>query len=225
METGEVNLYLMRFRVRHLNSPIPAPVVKENKPRQETINSLFSSIALDLQGMNAWRYQRSISPGIQEYMEAISFQHYLETQLLISHSEAQAKLPEGIMLTEDDYVLGLFDLVGELMRFAITSMATNGELPGRLESSNDLGSSMGSNETGRDMAMDLRSLRAYFEALDTKGSSLSRDLGKKMEVMQTCVEKVENAVYGMIVRGRERPKGWVPDLRDNERGVEAVESH
>ena len=158
-------------------------------------------------------------------MEAVSFQHYLETQLLISHSEAQAKLPEGIILTEDDYVLGLFDLVGELMRFAITSMATNGELPGSRLSSDDPNMS-GTPEEGReDMAMDLRSLRAHFEALDMKGSSLSRDLGKKVEVMQTCVEKVENAVYGMIVRGRERPKGWVPDLRDDERGAEVVESY
>ena len=155
----------------------------------------------------------------------MSFQHYLETQFLISHPEAQAKLPEGIILTEDDYVLGLFDLVGELMRFAITSMATNGELPGSLPLSDDPDISSTTNEGRRDMAMDLRSLRAYFEALDTKGSSLSRDLGKKMEVMQTCVEKVENAVYGMIVRGRERPKGWVPDLRDDERGAEAVESY
>ena len=185
--------------------------------------------------MNAWRYQRQISGGIQEYMEAISFQHYLETQRLITFSEAKAALPEGIQLTEDDYVLGLFDLVGELMRFAITSMATMGEVPGgniksttasALESDN---SELAQESGRRDMATDLRSLRAHFEALDPAGSGLSREIGKKMEVMQTCVGKVENAVYGMIIRGRERPKGWVPDVRDE--GVkgsslgEAVESY
>jgi len=43
--------------------------------------------------------------------------------------------------------------------------------------------------------------------------------------MKTCVEKVENAVYGMIIRGRERPKGWVPDIGSEERGREPVESY
>ncbi len=154
-------------------------------------------------------------------MEAVSFQHYVETQRLITYEEAQAKIPGGVSLTEDDYVLGLFDLVGELMRFAITSMATNGELP--------RGSQHPSGSESGDILSDLRSLRSSFEGLDTThgaadGSPLKRDLEKKMEVMKTCVEKVENAVYGMIIRGRERPKGWVPDL-GSERRREPVESY
>ena len=149
-------------------------------------------------------------------MEAISFQHYLETQRLITYEEAQEKLPDGISLSEDDYVLGLFDLVGELMRFAITTMATNGALP-RGTASDDC--------EGRDILTVLRSLRTYFGSLDTTaGGSMKRDVEKKMEVMRTCVEKVEGAVYGMIIRGRERPKGWVPDLGGEERR-EAVESY
>lgn len=185
-------------------------------PRQKQINDLFNSIVPDLQGINAWRYQRNISGGIQEYMEAISFEHYLETQRLITLEEAQARLPDGISLPEDDYVLGLFDLVGELMRFAITTMATNGALP--------RGGPFGGGE-GRDILTDLRSLRTRFEGLDTTAAGgMKRDVEKKMEVMRTCVEKVEGAVYGMIIRGRERPKGWVPDLGGEERR-EAVESY
>lgn len=175
------------------------------------INGLYASVAPDMQGINAWRYQRQISPGIQEFIEAISFQYYLETQHLITYEEAQGKLPEDVMLTEDDYLLGLFDLVGELMRFAITSMATSGEIPGTREN----------NVEGNDMMFDLRSLRAHFEALDTRGAWVNRDAEKKMEVMKTCVEKVENAVYGLIVRGKERPKGWMPE----EKGPEPVESY
>ena len=155
-------------------------------------------------------------------MEAVSFQHYVETQQLITYEEAQAKIARGISLTEDDYILGLFDLTGELMRFAITGMATNGALP--------RGSAHDPGNEGNDILSDLRSLRAAFETLDVThssadGSPLKRDLEKKMEVMKTSVEKVENAVYGMIIRGKERPKGWVPDMGSEERGREAVESY
>ena len=102
------------------------------------------------------------------------------------------------------------------MRFAITSMATHGTLPrGHKPSEQDGG------QEGRDILTDLRALRSYFESLDTTSSGkdwtpLKRDVGKKMEVMRSCVEKVEGAMYGMIVRGRERPKGWVPDVGGGE---------
>lgn len=153
-------------------------------------------------------------------MEAVSFQHYLTTQTLITYEEARGKLPRGISLAEDDYVLGLFDLVGELMRFAITAMATDGAIPRDQNTKSE----------GRNVLVDLRELRMCFEALDTTsssgtGSPFKREVEKKMEVMKTCVEKVERAVYGMIVRGRERPTGWVPDLGGHERGVEFVESY
>lgn len=62
----------------------------------------------------------------------------------------------------------------------------------------------------------MRSLRAGFEGLDGAG----RRAEKKMDVMRSCVEKVEGAVYGMIVRGRERPKGWngIVDVGEESRG-------
>ena len=147
-------------------------------------------------------------------MEAVSFEHYLRHQTLTTIEEAQNLLPSSIDLTGDDYVLGIFDLVGELMRFAITTMATSGSLPG----------SKNGNGEERDILMDLRSLRTSFQALDTTscgGTGLGKDVEKKMEVMKTCVEKVETAVYGMIIRGRERPKGWVPDSADERAPVES----
>jgi hypothetical protein len=62
--------------------------------------------------------------------------------------------------------------------------------------------------------LDLRRLREEFEGLNTysTGGSLGKDVDRKMTVMRQSVEKVENAVYGVIVRGSEKPKGWVPDL-------------
>lgn len=184
--------------------------------RTATIQQNFNAIAPDLAGINGWRYQRQISGGIQEYMEALSFEHYTRHQKLITPEEAAATLPENVTLTGDDYILGIFDLVGELMRFAITTMATSGSIPGS-EKTPDA-------PDQRDILMDLRALRRCFQALDTtssKDSFLGRDAEKKMEVMLTCVEKVETAVYGMIVRGRERPKGWIPDVSEDRGAVES----
>jgi len=201
-------------RVRSLKAETPAKIAAETQERSAQIQKLFTSMAPDLQGSNAWRYQRQISPGIQEFMEALSFQHYLSHQSLITPDQASLATGEGIDMTADDYVLGLFDLVGELMRFAITTMATTGSLPG----------TKGEDGENRTILMDLRSLRTRFEALDTTscgGTGLGKDVEKKMDVMKTCVEKVETAVYGMIIRGRERPKGWVPDLADDRPAIES----
>jgi len=134
---------------------------------------------------------------------------------LITHNEAARTVAGGVELTEGDFALGLYDMTGELMRFAITTMATTGSLPG---SRNPVSSDE------RTILIDLRSLRTYFEALDTSscsGTGLGKDLGGKIEVMRTCVEKVETAVYGMILRGRERPKGWIPDITEDRRPAES----
>ncbi len=196
-------------------SPLPPAVKKENNHRLVTTRNLFNSIAADLQGINSWRYQRNVSGGVQEYIEAVSFQHYLENQRLITYDEAQALIPGGIRLTEQDYLLGLFDLVGELMRFAITNMATKGALP-RRSAKNQNGDS-----GGPDILTDLRELRACFEGLDMSpgagcgASLLEKDTRQKMDVMKTSVEKVERAVYGIIIRGREK---WAPDWGLEEKG-------
>lgn len=173
---------------------------------------------------------------MQEYIEATSFQHYLQTQHLITLEEVQATIPGGIALTEQDYLLGLFDLVGEMMKFAITNMATGGFLPrGRggaplkkdEQGENDVNAE---SDGGTDILTDLRSLRTCFEGLDLSsgnasggGGHLEKDVKQKMEVMRTSVEKVERAVYGIIIRGRER---WAPDWgAENERGRDQVEIH
>ncbi|KAF2815205.1 translin associated factor X [Mytilinidion resinicola] len=236
--------------VRALNKPLPGFVAKSNAQYWGIIQTQYKNISRDLQGLNAYRYGRNITGGNQEFMEALSFQHYLEHQNLITYKEANdyvAKLGgEGgpVLLTTEDYILGIFDMVGELMRFAITAMATSGELPGTLvqedvtsrESHDEqAGDSMDVEQPSttrtqhpqkRDVLADLRELRLCLEGLEpSRGSKFEGDAEKKMTVMRQCVEKVETALYGLIVRGQERPKGWVPDLREERRGAEAIEGY
>ena len=142
----------------------------------------------------------------------------------------------GALLGEEDWLLGVFDAVGEMMRWAITAMATGGDIPGSIvaaspgsgegEGAMDVDGASDAKDaggTGRNMVVDMRDLRARLEILNTKGSGMDREVGKKMEVMRACVDKVEATCYGMIVRGRERPKGWVPG-EEGPRG-EAVEGY
>ncbi|KAL9618216.1 MAG: hypothetical protein Q9160_007050 [Pyrenula sp. 1 TL-2023] len=197
-------------RASRLNSQLPPSIAKDVQIKLKAIHGLFQSVSPDLQGLNAWRYQRQISSGHQEYVEALSFQQYLELQKLLSLEDTAQSMPTDVPHTEaEDHLLGLFDLTGEMMRFAITSSASNGTLHG-------------ANNTT--ILSDLQSLRTYFERLDIgKNNHLAKEYDQKMKTMRNSVEKVENAAYGLIVRGSERPKGWVPDLPEGYRGeTEAV---
>ena len=118
------------------------------------------------------------------------------------------------------------------MRFAITQIATGNLLPRNEDSteaqSDDKAQKGSYSQIG--IVTDLRELRAHFEALDTKGNgaspSFARDIEKKMETMQTSVEKVEKAVYSLIIRGKERPKGWIPSPTDDaSAAIEPMEAY
>lgn len=143
-------------------------------------------------------------------MEAACFEHYLTTGTLLTYDEACEKIralwgnDSNALLSVDDYLLGVYDTTGELMRFAITCMATSGRLP-------SVGN--GTDAPQRDILTDLRTLRAQLEALDTSKASFyfAKEVRGKAEVMRNSVEKVERAMYSLVIRGRERPKGWVPD--------------
>jgi predicted translin family RNA/ssDNA-binding protein len=177
-----------------------------------TIKTTLASLAPDLQGLNAERYQRQVSGGIQEYMEAVLFQYYLEHERLMTYEDAAKSLPDGIALTFADYVLGLFDTTGELMRFAVTYMATHQALPGVAEGRSNILS-------------DMQDIRSLLEMLNVGEShTLSKEFDKKLSVTRNSVEKVEKGVYSMLVRGNERPKGWRPDT-EGLRESEQVESY
>lgn len=235
--------------VRNLNIPLPKPIAKENSDRYSEIHTLFTTIATHISsGPNAWRYHYQYSFGLQEYIEARSFQHYIENQRLLSHADIVRSLPDGILVTEADYVLGLFDVTGEMMRFAVTTMTAKGITPGGAETGAGAGAGAGKDvapaatvsqtmdgaadddddkpannaaqtaspaeqEQGQGIVADLRVLRSMFERLNVpRQHGMSKELQTKMDTMQNSVEKVERAAYGLLVRGSERPTGWMPDL-------------
>ncbi|CAG8784072.1 38230_t:CDS:2 [Gigaspora margarita] len=92
-------------------------ILQEANEKKDEISQLFKEISLELQGINYYRYHKNISPSIQEFIEAISFLEYLQNDRLITKEEVENEFKD-----ETDYVLGLADLTGELMRYAINSV-------------------------------------------------------------------------------------------------------
>ena len=73
------------------NTAFAGPAAQGRKKLAE-IQSLFRQLKPEFVGDSYWRHRRSLSPGVQEYIEALSFTHYLETGKLISHAEVQKSL-------------------------------------------------------------------------------------------------------------------------------------
>ncbi|KAK6332993.1 hypothetical protein TWF718_010818 [Orbilia javanica] len=248
------SLQRLRPATLPITTPLPHHINNEILQYETKIQDLLASVLPDLQILDGSRWQRQISPGIQEYIEAIGFRHYLLKRKVIEWEEAgwyvsglngdeilgrkksdegkedvemadavsaqategetenkeEKKELKGIQLTREDYVLGLFDMSGEMMRFAITSVATT-PLAQLLGATADATDGKGIS-TPQCLLQDLRSLRSELEGLDLGFSAFGRDAEKKLQVMQGSVQKVEYAFYGMVVRGSERPEGWVADF-------------
>lgn len=101
----------------------------------------------------------------------------------------------GVELSPEDYLLGIYDMTGELMKFAITAMATDGALP-TITPSNSGGAGGEGNSPGiqRNVLTDMRGLRSALESLNAGTGPFAREVEKKLEVMQASVEKVEKAL-------------------------------
>ncbi|KAI5278466.1 hypothetical protein KEM54_004597, partial [Ascosphaera aggregata] len=204
-------------RVRSFGKPLEGKIAHETEGRLKQIADHFASIAPDLTGVNGWRYQWQISPGIQEFIEAISFKYYLETTRLITIEEVRNLAP-GVIITEPDYLLGLFDLTGELMRYTITSIAAGNNASGTAEKENvdvvrDPGLSQGTlGPIPSQILQDMRELRVLFEALSIpRKHSLQKHFHGKLEVMCNSVDKIEIAAFEVLVRGSELPNGWTSE--------------
>jgi hypothetical protein len=71
------------------------------------VQRLFSSLKEELAGDRIWRYERCISPGFQEYIEALGFAHYLEHGTLVTFDQVQNSLrdDDGILVRTHAYAL------------------------------------------------------------------------------------------------------------------------
>lgn len=137
---------------------------------------------------------RACSPGLQEYVEAAVFHAYLRDGTLISQRALSEELAEvcrtspdvefEMHVDEGDYVLGVADATGELMRLAITA-AGRGDLDACLA-----------------VRVFLNCMVLAFEGIKLTGRA-AKDLRFKMGVMQASNTKVEVACFDLCMRRAE----------------------
>ncbi|KAI1421515.1 Translin [Xylaria sp. FL1777] len=201
-------------RVRKLSQPIPERIQSEIDGRLKEIAELLETIQPDVQGMNRHRYPLIC---LEEFVEAVSFAHYLRHQTLMKPAEAQDALPADIQLTAPDYAFGIFDLTGEMMRFATAVTALSGSMPaGDRPQKGSGGEDRGDEEsdgTRRTILTDMQDVSSMLQICPPLGGRFN-SYAKKLAIMIEQVHKVERLGYGVTVRGNERPKGWMPDLSE-----------
>lgn len=98
---------------------------------QRVRHIITSRIISELNGDDYHRYHRAYSPGIQEYVEARTFMSYCKGDVFVPAEVVEAELNEMkseqgsqlnfFRLDRSDYILGVADLTGELMRRAVAS--------------------------------------------------------------------------------------------------------
>ncbi|XP_076314899.1 translin-associated protein X-like [Tachypleus tridentatus] len=170
---------------------------------KELQSSNLRKIAEQLQDEDIFYFLRSISPGLQEYVEAVSFYYYLKDNRLVGFEELEAELvfckendvsskedsqlskQVKVPLPPQDYMLGIADLTGELMRKCINSVGQ-----GNLEEPFQL----------------CHFIQNIYDAFLSFGNTPGREFSRKIQTLRQSLKKVENACYTIRVRGSEIPK-------------------
>ncbi|XP_069708417.1 translin-associated protein X [Phaenicophaeus curvirostris] len=198
---------------RFISAPNGEEVLHDSQVKLDAIRRKIRQVAQELIGEDMYQFHKAISPGLQEYVEAVSFQYFIKTRSLISIEDINKQLifkPEdredtsmifnyrdliphtlSLKVTPVDYLLGVADLTGELMRLCISSVG-NGDIDTPFELS--------------------QFLRQIFDGFTFIGNTGPYEVSKKLYTLKQSLAKVENACYTLKVRGSEIPKHVLVDV-------------
>ncbi|GAV03074.1 hypothetical protein RvY_13556 [Ramazzottius varieornatus] len=198
---------------------------------QQLRNSSLKTIARSLVSQDVNIFNRAYSPGLQEYIEALTLFHYLDKAILIDHAVVQESLTftepmefnqhidvptdgltlenatVSVPLTPQDFLLGIGDLTGELMRYSVTHA---------------------SNPAMQDSVFKLCEFsQAILLHCQNIPFSACRDFGmNKLKVMFQSVIKIERICYQLALRREENlpalPAGFMElDYPEDTQHIEA----
>eukprot|EP00026_Physarum_polycephalum_P014945 Phypoly_transcript_15516.p1 GENE.Phypoly_transcript_15516~~Phypoly_transcript_15516.p1 ORF type:complete len:283 (+),score=36.69 Phypoly_transcript_15516:60-851(+) len=148
----------------------------------------FHKIIRELEGQEYWRYQRAFSPGTQEFVEAVTFLQFLKDGSLLTANHILSMISpsngelHSFQVCFGDYIQGVADLTGELMRYCITS------------------ASSGNSTTCYQILDFMRIVYNGFKALPNAFLYSS-----KIEVMEASLKKVEQVCFKLTLQRKEFP--------------------
>ncbi|KAF3431627.1 hypothetical protein FNV43_RR26358 [Rhamnella rubrinervis] len=187
-----INSKKVIFQVHRISKNNREEVLEKAEKDLTAVTAQYMSrLVKELQGSDFWKLRRAYSPGVQEYVEAATFCKFCQTGTLLHLEEINANLLplsdpsiEPLQINVLDYLLGLADLTGELMRLAIGRISD-----GELEYAEKICKFV------RDIYRELMLLAPHMdECFDMKA---------KMDTMLQSVIKIENACFSVHVRGSE----------------------
>jgi predicted translin family RNA/ssDNA-binding protein len=152
------------------------------------VDEKLASVEGDLIDGREWEFHQQISPGLQEAIEAYTFQRFLGTKRVATLDETRQRF-ERHLITESDYILGLMDMTGEMMRYAISHLV-------------DV-SSGGISQIASEICALMRHVIGSIKLLQARNSMTGpswRELPKKLEVANASLSKVETAMLSRIIR-------------------------
>ena len=209
------------------------PALEEAEAKMHEVSELLHRTAEELRGEDPYLQRAAYSPGLQEFIEALSYYTFLRDNKLVSLQEAQQWLSfsggrveevveeeegeeggkgkeirrekiEGeveamerdvgkavsVPLSEMNYVLGVADLTGELMRMCITAVG------------------VGQEEVPFELLPFIRALYCGFHSL----VPISGEVLHKLKALRSSLAKIEMACYQLRIRGSEIPRHMLGEV-------------
>ena len=167
-----------------------AAILEEAEAAIGALSAQCAALLTELAGVEYWRLHHSWTGGVQELLEGLSFYWYLkEDGALITMEQAQAMLG-GFPLTPEDFLLGVSDLTGELMRHA-TNLLNRGDV-----------------EAPFRVAAAVSDMAEAFKALTVVPpfSKLGKELGRKQKETMASLFKLERLCYSLRLKRNADPQ-------------------
>ncbi|XP_045481691.1 translin-associated protein X [Harmonia axyridis] len=170
------------------------------------VQTNFKQIALELHGLDPYLYQKAYTNGMQEFIEAMVFFQYLKNGFIESWEvinknftyEDEEKGEIVLHFSHNDFILGIADFTGELMRRCI----------------NNLG--IGNVEDCFKLCDCVRYINAGFLGTITHGQ---KEIGRKVYTLKQSLAKMELVCYNLRIRGSEIPKHMLVSVLDNQQDL------
>lgn len=189
-----------------------ARVCTEAKSRLQALCSTnFAAIAKELHKQDPYQFLRAYTAGLQEFIEAYTFCEYVNSQNISHWTAIQDQLKYKLVNSDEtdsvateeesdepqqeieircplppmEFVLGVGDLTGEVMRKCINSLGS-GDVDSCFE--------------------HCRFLQELYKGFISVSNARSRDFSQKVSTLRQSLLKSENVCYNVKVRGGEAAK-------------------